>query len=143
MWREIKPFVYNSSFQPLVSEIDSSISAFGTSIATKKVTICVKNRMINSVNPDETAHDEPSHLDLHSLQKYLFWSTGLKEIRRMITPSGHINLFNCLRHSGKIVDNLLAIWITVVKIKAKLIHFQGSQLCQYFFCLLSEKSSTL
>ena len=91
--------ISNSSFQPLVSEIDSSISAFGTSIATKKVTICVKNRMINSVNPDETAHDEPSHLDLHSLQKYLFWSTGLR----------HINLFNCLRHSGKIVDNLLAI----------------------------------
>ena len=26
-----------------------------------------KNRMANSVDPDETAHHEPSHLDLHSL----------------------------------------------------------------------------
>ena len=25
--------------------------------------------MANSVDPDETAHDEPSHLDLHFLQK--------------------------------------------------------------------------
>ena len=25
--------------------------------------------MSNSVDPDETAHDEPSHLDLHCLQK--------------------------------------------------------------------------
>ena len=30
--------------------------------------------MANSVDPDEMAHDEPSHLDLHCLQWYLFWS---------------------------------------------------------------------
>ena len=34
--------------------------------------------MANSVNPDETAHYEPSHLDLHYLQRYLIWSAGLK-----------------------------------------------------------------
>ena len=32
----------------------------------------------NSVNPDETAHYELSHLDLHCLQKYLSWYAGLK-----------------------------------------------------------------
>ena len=31
--------------------------------------------MTNSVDPDETAHYEPSHLDLHCLHKCLF---GLK-----------------------------------------------------------------
>ena len=34
--------------------------------------------MANSVDPDETAHYEPSHLDLHCLHRYLFWSAGLK-----------------------------------------------------------------
>ena len=34
--------------------------------------------MENSVDPDETAHYEPSHLDLHCLHKYLFWSARLK-----------------------------------------------------------------
>ena len=37
-----------------------------------------QNRMANSVDPDETAHYEPSHLDLHCLYKYLFWSARLK-----------------------------------------------------------------
>ena len=34
--------------------------------------------MANSEDPDETAHYEPSHLDLLCLQKYVSWSTGLK-----------------------------------------------------------------
>ena len=40
----------------------------------------VKNQNIlaNSVNPDETAQNEPSHQDLHCLQRYLVWSEGLK-----------------------------------------------------------------
>ena len=33
--------------------------------------------MTNRVDSDETAHDEPSHKDLHCLQKYLSWYTGL------------------------------------------------------------------
>ena len=32
----------------------------------------------SSVDPDETARYEPSHLDLHCLHRYLFWSDGLK-----------------------------------------------------------------
>ena len=29
--------------------------------------------MANSVAPDEMAHYEPFHLDLHYLHRYLFW----------------------------------------------------------------------
>ena len=36
------------------------------------------NRMANSVDPDEMASNEPSHLDLHCLQRYLYWSAGMK-----------------------------------------------------------------
>ena len=32
--------------------------------------------MANSVDPDEMAHYEPSHLDLHCLQS-LFWIAGM------------------------------------------------------------------
>ena len=34
--------------------------------------------MANSVYPDEMAHDEPSHLDLHCLQRYLLGSASLQ-----------------------------------------------------------------
>ena len=37
-----------------------------------------QNRMANSVDPDETAHYEPSHQDLHCLHEYFIWSAGLK-----------------------------------------------------------------
>ena len=38
----------------------------------------IKNRMANSEDPDEMAHNEPSHQDLHCLQRYLIWSVMLK-----------------------------------------------------------------
>ena len=38
----------------------------------------IKNRMANSVDTDEMAHYEPSHLDLHCLQRYLYWSSVTK-----------------------------------------------------------------
>ena len=34
--------------------------------------------MANSVDPDEMARYESSHLDLHCLYRYWFWSAGLK-----------------------------------------------------------------
>ena len=34
--------------------------------------------MANSVDPDETAQFEPSHLYLYCLQRYMFWCAGLK-----------------------------------------------------------------
>ena len=36
------------------------------------------NILANSVDPDEMAHDELSHLDLYCLHTYLYWPTGLK-----------------------------------------------------------------
>ena len=38
--------------------------------------------MANSVDPDEMAHNEPSHQDLHCLHRYWFWSAGLKGINK-------------------------------------------------------------
>ena len=43
--------------------------------------------MANSVDPDETAHDEPFHLDIHCLHRYLFRSVRLKELRGIDTIS--------------------------------------------------------
>ena len=41
----------------------------------------MNNCMANSVDPDETARYEPSHLDLHCLQRYLYWSAGMKGLK--------------------------------------------------------------
>ena len=38
-------------------------------------------KMASSVDPDEMAHYEPSHLDLHCLHWYLYRSTGLTELK--------------------------------------------------------------
>ena len=35
--------------------------------------------MANSVDPDETARYEPSHLELHCLHRYMFWSARQPE----------------------------------------------------------------
>ena len=37
--------------------------------------------MSNSVDPDETAHDEPSHLDLCCLQKPMLSPMAVKELK--------------------------------------------------------------
>ena len=46
------------------------------SILQTAVTIKNQNRIANSVDPDETAHDEPSHRDLHCLHCYLVCLEG-------------------------------------------------------------------
>ena len=45
----------------------------------------IKNGMANSVDPDETARYEPSHLDLHCLHRYLFWSAWFKWLCDMLS----------------------------------------------------------
>ena len=40
--------------------------------------------MSNSVDPDETAPYEPSHLNLHCFHKYWFWSAGLKGLVEIV-----------------------------------------------------------
>ena len=37
-----------------------------------------ENTMANNVKPDGMAHVEPSYLNLHCLQRYWFWSAGVK-----------------------------------------------------------------
>ena len=37
--------------------------------------------MSNSVNPDETAHYEPSHLDLRCLQKPIIIASGSERVK--------------------------------------------------------------
>ena len=39
--------------------------------------------MTNSVDPDETAHDEPSHQDLHCLHKYLVSSVWIERVKTL------------------------------------------------------------
>ena len=38
--------------------------------------------MANSIDPDETGRNEPSHLGLHCLQRYMFWSVGMKGFKK-------------------------------------------------------------
>ena len=62
--------MYVNTFTP-VSEKDSSISEFGQSMFQSKISIewqiaLILIRLILS------------HLDLHYLQKYLYWSVGMK-----------------------------------------------------------------
>ena len=40
----------------------------------------LKDRMSNSVDPDETAHYEPSHLDLCYLQKTIIMTCGSERV---------------------------------------------------------------
>ena len=64
--------------------MDSSILEFG------HIHLCklgfqseINNGKANSADPDETAHNEPSHLDLHYLHRFAVWST-INNILRII-----------------------------------------------------------
>ena len=65
--------------------MDSSISVLGhVRCCQSSFLLKIINRLANSVDPDETAHYEPSHLDLHCLHWYLFWSTGLNGLTKQL-----------------------------------------------------------
>ena len=49
--------------------------------------------MANSVDPDGTAHYEPSHLDLHCLHKYQCWFVVLKGLKEIDILSRGITQF--------------------------------------------------
>ena len=53
--------------------------------------------MANGVDPDVTAHHEPSFQDLHSVQKW-FWSTDLKGIMLMTAIQFTFLVSNCSIH---------------------------------------------
>ena len=45
--------------------------------------------MANSVDTDMMVRNELSHLDLHCLQKYLYWSLGIKRLRENLLLQGN------------------------------------------------------
>ena len=50
------------------------------SLGKKSLYVKLKDWMSNSVDPDETAHDEPSHLDLCCLQKPIIIACGSERV---------------------------------------------------------------
>ena len=52
--------------------------------------------MSNRVDPDETAHYEPSHQDLHCLHRCLLWSAGLKVLYRYVYARMYIRVTRSL-----------------------------------------------
>ena len=67
------------TFSPEFFDMDSSISEFGQIHCCKQgFRSKINNKMAKSVDPDETPRKEPSHLDLHCLQRYPCWSTGME-----------------------------------------------------------------
>ena len=49
--------------------------------------------MSNSVDPDETAHYEPSHLDLRCLQKPIFIAYGSERVNDSNTDGSSEHVF--------------------------------------------------
>ena len=65
--------------------MDSSICEFGHIHCCKLgFQSKINNKMATSVDPDETAPDEPSHLDLHCLERYLYWPVGIKGLNKCV-----------------------------------------------------------
>ena len=54
-----------------------------------------KKRIANSVDPDEMVPYQPSHLDLHSLQRTMFWSTGINKLNTHLEKSPAEIFFQC------------------------------------------------
>ena len=60
--------------------MDFSISEFGNrGFSQKSIT------QWQTVDPDETGRHEPFHLNLYSLQRYLYWSVGIKVLSRLLS----------------------------------------------------------
>ena len=46
--------------------------------------------MANSVDPDETVRYEPSHQDLHCLQRYLYWFVGMRVLTLILNRKDNL-----------------------------------------------------
>ena len=62
--------------------MDSSIFEFGQVHHCKQG--LSQKQELDGKNPDEMAHDESSHLDLHCLHRYVFWSARLKWLTHLL-----------------------------------------------------------
>ena len=54
----------------------SSIFESGQNHCSNRVSVKNQNRMANNVDPEEMANYEPSHQELHCLQKHCFGLQG-------------------------------------------------------------------
>ena len=73
--------------------------------------------MANSVDLDEPAHYKLSHLDLHCLQKYLSWFTGLKGLNHVdgaIWQRGILSVHFTMMHYGKCPKILNTLFHTIL-----------------------------
>ena len=81
-----------------------------------QIEVLVKNnnRMANSVDPDEMAHYEPSHLDLHCLQRYMYWSAGIRGLwHHSKTVASKSKIFLCLQPWKSQICILLSVHYSV------------------------------
>ena len=65
--------------------------------------------MANSVDPDETARNEPSHLDLRCLHRYWFWSVEFEKVQ--VGIKGQLSEFYFILN-GKAQLKLLSKWLS-------------------------------
>ena len=71
--------------------------------------------MTNSVDPEEMACSQPSHLDLHCFHRNLFWSAGMTYIKdgtQLKSEMIHFNRYNnhMIRYKNK--------WHQILKLEA-------------------------
>ena len=72
------------------------------------------NRLANSLDSDDTAHDEPSNLDLHGLHKYLYRSAVLKELNEPKRERTYLPVYGSNENSNRTVHPHSLIRVFVV-----------------------------
>ena len=80
-YKGTRPWAKLTLFNPFTPEFQRRTLPFvtlDTSIDAKSGFSQIINRMADSVDPDETAHNEPSHQDLHCFQWCLCWYVVMK-----------------------------------------------------------------
>ena len=77
----MKTHFFLNPFTPAFLKWAHSSLNLDTSIVENRGFSLRSRTMANSVHPDETARYEPSHLDLHCLQRYMCKSAGMKGLK--------------------------------------------------------------
>ena len=82
-WFDVKWLIIQNwdwPFHPWVSEVLFHLWIWSEPLFQIRVTVKNQIRITNSVDPNETAHDEPSHQDIHCLHRYPYRSTGFERV---------------------------------------------------------------
>ena len=88
----------------------------------------IRNKMANCVNPDETAHNDPTHQDLHCLHWYLFCLLGWKVMHSL-----------CLKLYLKSVQNVFSHLMICLPLSLSYTTVKNSNLSNHcrFICLFN------